>query len=159
VLVEEEVGGLDVAVHQPAHVRVVERGGHLPADVRGLRGRQPVVTVEHAAQAAAFEQLEDHERQLVLAPVVDGHDVRMVQRGRELSLGPKPPEETGVVGERGMEDLDRHAAAEADVVGDVHPATRARADRRPQAVSPREHPADEIAHAARSHGRPPYRPH
>ena len=103
VLVEEEVRGLDVAVDEAAAVRVVERGGDLAADVRGLRGREPVPGVEHAAQRAAGEQLEHHERHAVLAPVVDRHHVRVVQRRRELRLGAEAPQEAGVVRERGVQ--------------------------------------------------------
>ena len=53
VLVEEQVRGLDVAVHEPARVRVLERAGDLAPDVRRLRRAQPRAGVEQAAQAAA----------------------------------------------------------------------------------------------------------
>ena len=99
VLVEEQVGRLHVAVHDSPRVRVVERIGDVAADARGLRGAQEVAAVEHRAQAAAFEQLDDHERLLVLAPVVDRHDVRVVQRGRDLGLGAEPAQEAGVLRE------------------------------------------------------------
>ena len=113
VLVEEQVRGLDVAVQDPARVRVLERGRDVAADARGLRHREVRVLVEDRAEAAAFEQLEHHERDVVLAPVVDGDDVRMVQRRRDLGFGAEAAQERGVLGERGVQDLDRDAAPQA----------------------------------------------
>ena len=60
-------------------MRVLERGGHLATDVGGLRGRAPGPGVEQAAEAPTLQQLEDHEGHLVVAPVVDRHDVGVVQ--------------------------------------------------------------------------------
>ena len=151
MLVEQEVGGLDVAVHEPAHVRVLERGRDLPADVDRLRGREPLAGVEQAAQASAPQQLEHHERHVVVAPVVDRHHVRMVQRGRHLRLGAEAAEEAGVVGEGGVEHLHRDPAAQPDVVRHVDATARARADRREQAVAAGEHAAGEIGDATDRH--------
>ena len=55
----------------------------------------------------------------------------------------------GVVRERGVQDLHRNAAAEADVVGHVHPTAGARSDRTEQAVAPGEHASDEVGDGAR----------
>ena len=152
VLVEEEVGRLDVAVHEPAAVRVLERRGDLAADVRGLRRREPDAGVEHPAQRAALEQLEDHERDaVVLAPVVDGHDVRVVQRRRELGLGAEPAQEARVVRKARVEDLDRDASAQPDVVRGIDAAARACTDRAEQAVAAGKNPADEVGHRAAGH--------
>ena len=62
---------------------------------------------------------------VVLTPVVDGHDVGVVERGGELGLGPEPAQEPDIVGKARMEHFDRDAAAQPDVVGDVHAAARA----------------------------------
>ncbi len=100
------------------------------ADVAGLRRRQLQPCIEHPPQRATLEQLDDHERDaLVLAPVVDGHHVRVVERGGELGLRAEPAEEPGVVRERGVEHLHRDTTTKADVVGHVHPAAGARSDR------------------------------
>ncbi len=152
VLVEEEVGGLDVAVHEPAVVGVVQRLGDLASDERRLGGRQVGTTIEEGAQRPAAQQLDHHEREtVVLPPVVDGHDVGVVQRGGELRLGLEAAHEPGVVAEPGLEDLDGDAASEPDVVGQVDPPARARADRRQQPIAGDEHPADEVGNRALGH--------
>ena len=95
MLVEEQVRGLDVAVQDAARVRVLERGGDVASDARGLRDGEMRVVVEDRPEAAAFEQLEHHERDVVLAPVVDGDDVRVVERRRDLRFGAESTEERG----------------------------------------------------------------
>ena len=75
----------------------------------------------------------------------------MVERGRELRLGPEPPQEAGVVGERGVKHLHRDATAKADIVGHVHPAARARSDGTEQAVATSEHTTDEVGNGASGH--------
>ena len=108
--------------------------------------------VEDRPQAAALEQLEHHERDVVLAPVVDGDDVRVVERRRDLGLGAEATEERGVLGERGVQDLDRDAPPEAGVLGEVHAPARAGPDGRVQQVPAREDTAREVAHETSGHG-------
>ena len=98
VLVEQQVGRLDVAVQHVARVRVLERRRDVAADARGLRDGEQRALIEHRTEAAALEELEHHERHVVLAPVVDRDDVGVAQRRRELGLGPESTKERRVVG-------------------------------------------------------------
>ena len=109
------------------------------------RRRERVAAVEHRPEAAAGEVLEDEERHVpvgVLAPVVDGHHVRVVERRGGPRLGLEPPQERGVVGQRVVQHLHRHAAAQAHVVGQEHLCGRATTDRCDDPVAPRQYPAD-----------------
>ncbi len=110
-------------------------GRDVAADPGGLGDGQQGAPVEHRPEAAALEQLEHHERHVVLAPVVDRDDVGVAQRRRQLGLGPEAPEERGVVGERRVQHLDRDAPAQPLVVGDVDATARAGTDRVVQEVA------------------------
>ena len=88
---------------------------------------------------------------VLLAPVVHRHDVRVVERRGRLGLGPEPTEELSVLGQRVVQDLDRDAAAQASVVGQVHLGRRTHADRADQAVATAQHLADRRAHAGQGH--------
>ena len=94
-----------------------------PAPGRPTAGR---AAVEDGPQAAALQVLGDQERQVVLAPVVDGHEVGVVERGRGLGLGLEAAQERGVVGQRRVQHLDRDPPAELDVVGQVDLGRRRR---------------------------------
>ena len=83
VLVEDEVGRLDVTVDETATVGVGQSLGRLDPDGRRLGHRDPAAVVEEIAQRAAPQVLEDEEgTPVVLAPVVDGEDMGMGQRRR-----------------------------------------------------------------------------
>jgi len=83
---DQDVRGLDVAVHQPARVRRVERGGYLRGDRdRALRLQRPVG--EQRAQVAAVDVAHrDVELAVGLVGVVHGHNVRVVEGGGEARL-------------------------------------------------------------------------
>jgi hypothetical protein len=151
VLVEEKVGRLHVPVDEAPGVGVVEPAGNLAADGRGLRRAEPVTPVEDAPQAAACQELEDHEGGLVLPPVVDRHDVGMVQGGGHLRLGAEAPEESGVVGQGGVEHLDGDPALEPHVPGRVDAPAGPRPQGGHEAVPSGQDTAGQIGHAARPH--------
>jgi hypothetical protein len=73
-------------VHDAAPVRGGERRGHLRADAQHLGDRQ--LAFSHALpQVDPFDQLGGEERPAVgLADVVDGDDVRVVERQHRLRL-------------------------------------------------------------------------
>ena len=155
VLVEEEVGRLDVPVDEAPGVGVGQGGGDLATHGGGLGRRETLPPVQQAPQAPTLEELEHHERGVVLAPVVDVDDSGVVEGGGQLGLGPEAAQEAGVVGQRGVEHLDRHPPAQPDVPGGVDPPRGAGSDGGDQAVAAGQHPAGQIGHAAGTHQRYP----
>ena len=151
LVVEEEVGRLDVAVDEAPAVGVLERTGGLEADLPGLGRVEAVAGVEQAPQRTAAEQLGDEVGHVALAPVVHRHDVRVVEAGGVVRLGPEPLEELRVVGQRVVQDLDRDATTEHHVVGEVHGGGRPGADGGEQPVTATEHLTDTVDHAGDGH--------
>ena len=109
VAIEENVVGLQIAVHDPAIVCVGE-----------LKGRGNVHPHTHDQRAfywlarlhdvvePSFQQVHREEDDLVLfARVVDGDDVRMPELRGAVRFAPEVFLEDVVVGERGLEDLER----------------------------------------------------
>ena len=78
VLSDQDVGGLDVAVHQPDPVRGVQRRGDLLDDPDGAAGARSIG--DDSLQVATFDQPHVHVQAAVdLTEVVDRHDVRLVE--------------------------------------------------------------------------------
>ena len=145
VVAEQEVRRLDVAVHEPSAVGVVETACRLETDEQRLRRREASTSFEHRPQRAVGEELEHQIRDAaLLAPVVDGHDVRVVERGRRLRLGAEALDERRIVGQRRMQDLHRDRAPQGDVFGAVDGRRCARANGREQPVAPAQHPAHQL---------------
>ena len=84
---QQDVGRLQVAVHDPQPVRLGHRAGQL-FDQAGRPLRRPGGAVELPVQAAAGHVLQLEEGQAVgLADVVDLDDVRVLEPGDRLGLG------------------------------------------------------------------------
>ena len=145
LVVEQEVGRLDVAVHQPATVGVVKAAARLEPHLQRLGRRGPEAAVDLALEAAALEQLGDEERRAaVVAPVVDQQHVGVAQGGGDLGLGLEAAEE-GVVGGQGrVQHLDGHLPAEDDVVGGDPRGRGAGTEHGGEPVATAQHPAHEI---------------
>src|SRR5262249_58725221 len=68
--------------------------------------------------------------------------VRMVEPAHRAGLVLESRKEIGALGERRMEELDRHDAAEPDALAPIHDAHRAAGDALDHAISAREHLSD-----------------
>jgi hypothetical protein len=140
---EEEVRGLDVAVDEAGSVGVLESPGGFEADDERLREAQAVAPVEQHAEAAAAQVLGDEEgRPAVLADVVDGEQVRVVEAGGGAGLGGEPAADHRVGGERVVEDLHGHLALELGVLGQEHARRRTHAQQADEPVPAAQHTAD-----------------
>jgi hypothetical protein len=102
--------------------------GDLRADVDDHPHRQRALA-DHRAQITALDVLH-HDVGPVFAGAdfVDRHDVRMVQRRRRPRLVREPRERVAIRREARGKHLDRHAAAELGIAGDVDLTHPSRAD-------------------------------
>ena len=149
-VVEQDVLGLDVAVHHAMAVGVVQRRRDLGRDADGFRNGELLLAIEPLAQGLALDEGHDVEQVAVgLARVEQRQDVRVLQVGRELDLGQEPlGADHG--GELGPEDLERDAPVVADVLGEVDGGHAAGAGFAVEAVAVRQgglEPAEQFGHA------------
>ena len=122
----EDVGRLDVAMDDAGPVGGVERVGDVGGDGEQVgdwqrTGAQPIL------QRLAFEPLHGDERRSgVLADLVDGADMRMVERRSRPRFAPKSFDRGRVGRHRRGQKLERDLASEPQILGqidDTHPAT------------------------------------
>ena len=124
--VEQDVGRLDVAVHEPDGMRGVERGADLEADRRDPRGRDPALAGQQALEVDPGHVAHDEvEMAALLAGRVDRDDVRMVDRGRHARLALEALTEARIARPLGGDQLDGDGPAERQLgraVDDAHAA-------------------------------------
>jgi hypothetical protein len=136
VVGDEDVLGLDVAVHDPGAVRGGERGDDRLQQRERPRRRHRALLGDGVAQGVPGDQLHRQEDgAVVLALVVDRHDVGVRQLGRGARLAHEAGGEVGAVTEAGVHDLDRDGAVQAQVEGLVDRRHAAAGDARAHAVA------------------------
>ena len=113
---QEDIVGLDVAVHDAARVRVSECASDVAEDARELRHRHGRAGGEPCAQRLAVDVRHGEEGQAVeVAGIEQRDDVRMLQRGRHPDLAFEALGADGA-GELGGEHLRDDRAAEPRVL-------------------------------------------
>ena len=115
---DEDVGRLDVAVHHAARVGRGESERDGDRRVDRTVGADAPLGAEHLGEAAPVDVLHDDVVGAGrLAPVVDAHDVGVVEVRRGLRLTPEPLDERRVLRELGEEHLQRDRTVEQLVTG------------------------------------------
>ena len=122
---DEDVGRLDVAVHDAAAVRRIQRIGDLDAQLHNPLRRQRLV-FDAVLQRGPFQQLHGDEVLVALAAnVVDGANVRVVEGGRGPRFALETLQRLRVPGDLRRQELEGDKAAQARVlrlVDDAHAA-------------------------------------
>ena len=122
---DHDVGGLDVAMDDAARVRRRERAGDLDGIVERRGNRQRPLRQQPIERRAVHQLHRDEGRPRVLADLVDGDDVRMVQRRGGLRLADEAAMPLGVRRRFRRQHLDRNRTPEPRIdgaVNDTHPA-------------------------------------
>jgi hypothetical protein len=126
-LLQPHVRRLDVTVDQPPGVGRGQAVGDFPADAQHLGQRQPAAgPLQPLFERLAAEQLHGQERHAaVLADLIDGDDVLVLDGRGQPGLAQEAAVELGVGRQGRPHDLQGHRAAEVGVLGledDAHGA-------------------------------------
>ena len=119
VLVEQDVVGLDVAMHHAAPVRVVERDGHLRRG-GGRRVRAPPARsrcTRSASEPPARYGITMYTVSPACAEVEHGTDVRMHEPRGRLGLAPEALGHLAVAREMRVQHLHHDLALERHLLG------------------------------------------
>ena len=108
-------------------VRGIERVGNLDGEIERPPGFKPAGG-DNVLQSFAFQALHhDKAAAIVLADVVNGADVRMIQAGSRLRFALKAFERLRAASQIFGEEFERHGTLEAHVLGLIDLAHAARA--------------------------------
>ena len=129
---DDHVLRLDVAVHDAAAVRVLERAAQREADPQHVAVAQRALGAQLVQRAPVDELGDQVAGPGVLAGVEDRDDARVVEApgGQRLAAAA-----LGVAAGRRRDDLDRHGALQALVGGGVDGSEAARAEPRTEPVA------------------------
>jgi hypothetical protein len=116
---DEKICGLDVTMDDAFGMRSVERVGNLDAEIK-QRFHIERTAVNAVFQRHAFEKFHDDEgASIVLADLVDGADIGMIQRGRGAGFAAETFERLRITDEIFGKEFDGDEAAEFGVFGFV----------------------------------------
>ena len=126
---DQQVGRLDVAVHDVLLESVLQRGSDLFDDFDGALHGNDATLLNQFKQVLAFDQLHrDVQITVVFAGVVDRHDVVVTQLRRRLGLGFETLHEGRVLSLVTRQHLQRDDALELHVAGEINRTHASRAD-------------------------------
>ncbi|MDF3043565.1 MAG: hypothetical protein K0Q71_6271 [Thermomicrobiales bacterium] len=157
VLVDEDVARFDVAVDITSGMGVVEGAPNLLQQLGHVVGMEGRVGGDDLLQRLPAHQLHDDEgRAVVLADVIDVDDVRVGEGGGRARLALETGAEAGIGGELRPRRLDRHVAAEEEIVTEVDDRHPPLAEAAPDAIATVDQ-CLRLDHPSRSSRLPPSR--
>ena len=117
---DEDVAGLHIAVNNPIAMGERERSGDVGRDFGRTVGMQRTFALDDLRKRATLDVLHDDEVGAeLLAPVVDRHDVGMVQVRGGLRFASEPLDEGIVAGMFREENLHRDRSIEEEIAGQI----------------------------------------
>jgi hypothetical protein len=125
-------------MHDSARVCRFECGGDLQAILQHARNRQRSPS-DHPVERLSLDELHDDERVVVLLfDVVDGDDVRMIQRRGCARFVKEPAQTAGVDAGVSRQRFDRDGAAQTGIRRPIDHTHAAAADFFPEAIVRRD---------------------
>ena len=125
-LVEQNVAGLDVSMHQPLLVSVMKCLGHRRHQFDRFVDGKPGL-LEPGAEISAVDVLRDDVARTILgaADIEDGNDVRVIEVGDGAGFGQVGFGIFGTIHQLAMRHLDRDETLQLLVVGEIDEAEAA----------------------------------
>ncbi len=120
---EQDVGGFDVTMQQPAGVGVIERVGDRRDDLDDIGFGHPgrIVAAQQLSGVGALDVVHrDPQLPFVFAAVVDADDVLVVETGGQVGLPVEALAELEVAGQVAGQDLQGVAAGQPGVLRQIH---------------------------------------
>ena len=122
---DEDVLGLDVAMHQPVFMGAGQGRHHRLEEIKGPHWGEGRLLGDDVAQGAPRHVFHDDERAIPIHPLVeDRHHMRVDEPGCRFGLGVESFRKFRI--ESLVHDLDRDNARKAQILGSIngcHPAT------------------------------------
>jgi hypothetical protein len=120
VLVDQDVGRLEIPMQNAALVRILDRLGDGLGITRGAPGMERTVA-QQLRQVPPGHVVHREERQaFVVTDFVDGHDVGMLETGRRLGLGAEALNRRRRGHREGHNHLERDDPVQAPLPGLIH---------------------------------------
>ena len=120
---QEDIGGLDVAVHQTGRVGLVERRADLGHDPRRPLRVEVALAPHQAAHVVAGDVAHrDVGDPALVTRVVDRDHVRVIDRRRDLRLAHEPGPDRLILQQPGRDHLQRDRAVQRQLRRPVHDA-------------------------------------
>ena len=150
-------------MHDPVTVCIVQGGQHAGRDLEGPLRQEPPTTGQQLAQGHAIDVLHDDvwdddcgrialSGEGVLARVIHGDDVRMIEGGCRLGLASKPSLEGRVPSKVWAQDLDRNASTEPEILALMNLGHSAASDDVADLIAVAQHSGRLLGHAASTSG-------
>ena len=116
---EEDVLGLDIAVHHAPLVRVDKGRRHVAGDLQGLGEGERALPIHAVTQRLPFHARHDVVEDVVgTARVVQRDDADMVQLSADLDFTEEASRADGT-GDLGTQDLDRHVTVVLEILRQI----------------------------------------
>ena len=134
---DQRVAGLDVAMGQAPRMRGVECVAELCDQLDRAQWLHRTLAMQQRTEVRALDVAHrDVQLAVALARLIDRHDARVINRRGQPRLRQEPRAKARILGHVRRQQLQRHLAPQAQVLGAIHHAHAAATEERLDPVTP-----------------------